>query len=97
MSHLTDAQVEIQLQDLDGWSRNGDAIVKKYVFNDFIEAMSFMTEAAFHAQDIEHHPDWSNNYNEVMVRLTTDDFNGISSLDIRLAKRMEKIAKAKGA
>ena len=54
-------------------------------------------EAAFHAQDIEHHPDWSNNYNEVLVRLTTDDFNGISSLDIRLAKRMEKIAKAKGA
>lgn len=95
MSHLTDAQVEIQLQELNGWSKDGNAIVKTFVFHDFIEAISFMTQAAFHAQEIEHHPEWTNIYNEVHVRLTTHDLNGISSHDIRLAKRMEQILQPK--
>lgn len=97
MSHLTDAQIEIQLEELSGWSREGDAIVKTFVFKGFIEAISFMTEAAFHAEDIEHHPEWRNLYNEVSVRLTTIEVNGISSHDIRLAKRMNDIAAQKGA
>ncbi|HJH09457.1 MAG TPA: 4a-hydroxytetrahydrobiopterin dehydratase [Psychrobacter pasteurii] len=95
MSHLTDAQVELQLQDLEGWSKEGNAIVKTFIFHDFVEAMSFMVQAAFRAQELEHHPEWTNNYNEVLVRLTTDDLNGISSHDIRLAKRMEEILRQK--
>ena len=95
MSHLTDAQVELQLQDLKGWTKEGDAIVKTYVFNDFVEAISFMVQASFRAQELEHHPEWTNIYNEVHVRLTTHDLNGISSNDIRLAKRMEHIIQPK--
>lgn len=95
MSHLTDAQVELQLQDLEGWSKEGNAIVKTFIFHDFVEAMSFMVQAAFRAQELEHHPEWTNNYNEVHVRLITDDLNGISSHDIRLAKRMEEILRQK--
>ncbi|PNK60571.1 4a-hydroxytetrahydrobiopterin dehydratase [Psychrobacter sp. FDAARGOS_221] len=91
MSHLTDAQVELQLQDLNGWQKDGNAIVKTFIFRDFVEAMSFMVQAAFRAQELEHHPEWRNIYNEVYVRLTTHDLNGISSHDIRLAKRMEEI------
>lgn len=95
MSHLTDAQVELQLQDLKGWTKEGDAIVKTYVFNDFVEAISFMVQASFRAQELEHHPEWTNIYNEVQVRLTTHDLNGISSNDIRLAKRMDHIVQPK--
>lgn len=95
MSHLTDAQVELQLQELEGWTKEGDAIVKNYVFHDFVEAMSFMVQAAFRAQELGHHPEWTNIYNEVHVRLTTRDLNGISSHDIRLAKRMEQILRQK--
>lgn len=91
MSHLTDNQVELQLQDLEGWSKDGNSIVKTFVFNDFVEAISFMVQASFRAQELEHHPEWTNIYNEVHVRLTTHDLNGITSHDIRLAKRMEQI------
>lgn len=95
MSHLTDAQVELQLQSLEGWRKEGNAIIKTFIFHDFVEAMSFMVQAAFRALELEHHPEWTNIYNEVHVRLTTNDLNGISSHDIRLAKRMEEILQQK--
>ncbi|WP_201598411.1 4a-hydroxytetrahydrobiopterin dehydratase [Psychrobacter vallis] len=95
MSSLSDKQINLQLEDLAGWQRDGNGIVKSYHFADFIEAMSFMNQAAFHAEALEHHPEWQNTYNVVNVRLTTHDTGGISSLDIRLAKRMEHILQPK--
>ncbi|MBH0063800.1 MULTISPECIES: 4a-hydroxytetrahydrobiopterin dehydratase [Psychrobacter] len=95
MSSLSDKQVDLQLEDLPGWQRDGNAIVKTYHFSDFIEAMSFMNQAAFYAEALEHHPEWRNTYNVVEVRLTTDDTGGITSHDIRLAKRMEYIIQPK--
>lgn len=95
MSHLTDAQVALQLDELQGWTKDGQYIIKTYEFGSFVEAISFMTQVAFHAEEIEHHPEWTNIYNKVDVRLTTHDVSGISSHDIRLAKRMEHIFKAR--
>ena len=95
MSSLSDKQINLQLEDLAGWQRDGNSIVKTYHFSDFIEAMSFMNQAAFHAEALEHYPEWRNIYNVVEVRLTNHDTGGISSLDIRLAKRMEHIIQPK--
>ncbi len=95
MSSLSEKQVDLQLQDLPGWQREGHSIVKTFEFHDFIEAISFMNQAAFYAEALEHYPDWQNNYNTVKVRLTTDDTGGITSLDIRLAKRMQHIVQPK--
>ena len=95
MSSLSNQQIDLQLEDLAGWRRDGNSIVKSYHFSDFIEAMSFMNQAAFYAEVLEHHPEWSNTYNVVDVRLTTHDTGGITSLDIRLAKRMEHIIQPK--
>ena len=95
MSSLSDKQVDLQLQDLPCWRRDENSIFKSYEFNDFIEAISFMTQAAFYAEALEHHPEWHNTYNIVDVRLTTHDTGGITSLDIRLAKRMEHIVQPK--
>ncbi len=95
MSSLSDKQVNLQLEELPGWQRDGGSIVKTYHFSDFIEAISFMNQAAFHAEALEHHPEWRNTYNVVEVRLTTHDTGGITSLDIRLAKRMEHIIQPK--
>lgn len=95
MSSLSEKQVDLQLQDLPGWQRDGNSIVKSFKFNDFVEAISFMTQAAFYAEALEHYPEWQNAYNIVKVRLTTDDTGGISSLDIRLAKRMQHIVQPK--
>ncbi|WP_352311166.1 4a-hydroxytetrahydrobiopterin dehydratase, partial [Psychrobacter sp. W2-37-MNA-CIBAN-0211] len=71
MSSLSDKQIDLQLEDLAGWQRDGNSIIKSYEFNDFIEAISFMNQAAFHAEALEHHPEWHNVYNVVDVRLTT--------------------------
>lgn len=95
MSSLSDKQINLQLEELAGWQRDGNSIVKTYHFSDFIEAMSFMNQAAFHAEALEHYPEWRNIYNIVKVRLTNQDTGGISSLDIRLAKRMEHIVQPK--
>ena len=95
MSSLSQEQVDLQLEELTGWERDGNSIVKTYHFGDFIEAMSFMNQAAFYAEALEHHPEWHNTYNIVEVRLTTNDSNSITSHDIRLAKRMEYIVQPK--
>ncbi|MGE6393541.1 4a-hydroxytetrahydrobiopterin dehydratase [Psychrobacter pacificensis] len=95
MSSLSDKQIDLQLEELAGWQRDGNSIVKTYHFSDFIEAMSFMNQAAFYAEALEHHPEWRNIYNIVEVRLTNQDTVGVSSLDIRLAKRMEHIVQPK--
>ena len=95
MSHLTDDQVALQLQDLSGWAQDGNAIVKTFEFHDFIEAMSFMNQVAFYAEGLEHHPEWTNIYNKVQVRLTSHDVDGITSRDIRLAKKMQHVVQQK--
>ena len=95
MSSLSHQQVDLQLEELAGWVREGDSIVKTYHFSDFIEAISFMNQAAFYAEALDHHPEWRNIYNVVEVRLTTGDTGGITSHDIRLAKRMGQIIQRK--
>ena len=77
-----------------GWSvaDDGTAITKSFRFRGFRDAMAFMTRAAFEADHMNHHPEWSNVYNRVEVRLTTHDSDGLSDNDIELAKRMEKVS-----
>ena len=67
MSSLSEKQVDLQLQDLPGWQRDGNSIVKSFEFNDFVEAISFMTQAAFYAEALEHYPEWQNNYNTTSI------------------------------
>lgn len=77
-----------------GWSmvEGRDALHKKYVFTNFIEAFGFMTQAAITAEKLNHHPEWSNVYKTVEVTLTTHDTGGLSALDAKLAAAMDRIA-----
>ena len=76
-----------------GWSvePDGNAIAKTYRFPDFRAAMAWMIRAAFEAEQIDHHPEWTNVYNRVSVRLTTHDTGGLTDKDIELAMRMEAL------
>ena len=65
-------------------------LLREYVFNNFIEAFSWMTEVAITAEKINHHPEWKNVYNTIEVKLMTHDTNGITDLDIKLAYFMDK-------
>ena len=77
-----------------GWAVDGgrDAIVKEYKFGNFVEAFGWMTRAAIWSEKWNHHPEWFNVYNTVKVTLTTHDVNGLSDLDVKLAKKMDALA-----
>ena len=76
-----------------GWvqATDRDAIVKTYKFKNFIDAFGFMSRAAIHAEKLNHHPEWSNVYNKVAVTLITHDVDGLSPLDIKLARIMDRL------
>jgi 4a-hydroxytetrahydrobiopterin dehydratase len=78
---------------LPGWEFERDALKKTFTFGSFREALSFMTRVAFEAEELNHHPEWTNIYNRVAVRLNTHDAdNKVTSKDVELASRMQKIS-----
>jgi 4a-hydroxytetrahydrobiopterin dehydratase len=83
------------LNGLQGWREDParDAIVKTFVFRDFVEAFGFMTQAALVAERMDHHPEWSNVYKTVNVLLTTHDAGGLTMKDIELARAMDLAAR----
>ncbi|WP_043643589.1 4a-hydroxytetrahydrobiopterin dehydratase [Caenispirillum salinarum] len=82
------------LADLPGWSQddNRDAIRRRFSFKTFNQAFGFMTRCALVAEKMDHHPEWSNVYNTVDVTLSTHDAGGLTDLDIKLARSMNRIA-----
>lgn len=82
------------LAALAGWREveGRDAIARTFTFKDFNEAFGFMTRAALVAEKMNHHPEWFNVYKTVEVVLTTHDAGGLSDLDVRLARAMDRIA-----
>jgi 4a-hydroxytetrahydrobiopterin dehydratase len=74
------------------WQHEGDALKAEFVFSDFAEAMQFMQQVGEIAEELNHHPEWSNVYNRVFVTLTTHDAgNQVTALDIRLATNISQI------
>ncbi len=82
------------LSQLEGWASvaDKDAIGKTFKFADFNAAFGFMTRVALMADKLDHHPEWFNVYNRVEVVLTTHDADGVSALDVTMAKFMDGIA-----
>ncbi|WIV50968.1 4a-hydroxytetrahydrobiopterin dehydratase [Marivivens sp. LCG002] len=76
-----------------GWSEveGEDALQKTFKFRNFISAFGFMTKVALYAEKWNHHPEWFNVYNRVDVRLTTHDAGGLTELDAKLARQMDKL------
>lgn len=77
-----------------GWEfcEERDAIRKTFVFEDFVAAFGWMTRVAIWAEKWNHHPEWRNVYKTVEVELTTHDVDGLSALDAKLARKMDKLA-----
>ena len=69
-----------------------DAIQRSFKFKDFNAAFCFMTRVALMADKLDHHPEWFNVYNRVDVTLATHDAEGVTELDVTLAKFMDEIA-----
>ncbi len=91
---LTAEDRDAHLAELTGWTPvdGRDAIAKTFTFRDFNEAFGFMSRAALVAEKMDHHPEWFNVYKTVEVTLATHDAGGLTELDIKLAKAMDRIA-----
>ncbi len=90
---LTATEIDAALATLPGWTFERNALVRSFKFGSFREAMSFMVRAGFEAEAMNHHPDWTNVYDRVDLRLNTHDAGGkVTAKDLELAKRLQKIS-----
>jgi len=94
---LDAAELEIALRPLPGWTIENGKLHRVWRFADFVEAFGFMSSAALFAHEMDHHPEWSNVYATVTADLSTHDAGGITGLDFELARRMEELARRRGA
>jgi 4a-hydroxytetrahydrobiopterin dehydratase len=90
---LSADQITAKLSKLSGWSVVADKLHREFQFKDFVEAFGFMAKIALVAERMNHHPEWFNVYNKVVVDLTTHDAGGISDFDFQLAETMETASK----
>lgn len=89
---LTQTKIAAALKTLDGWKFQRDALTKTFELGDFREALSFMVRVGFEAEALNHHPEWSNVYNRVVIRLNTHDAGGkVTAKDVELATKIEAI------
>lgn len=86
--------VDDAMTGLSAWTLAEDrkSIARAFRFRDFGEAFGFMARVALAAEKMDHHPDWSNVYNRVDIRLNTHDAGGLTELDFKLARRIDRIA-----
>lgn len=86
MKALSDREIDERLTEIDGWTYQDGALHTHFEFDDFKEAFSAMTRIAFEAEQMQHHPEWSNLYNSLEIYLSTHDAEGVTEKDFKLAK-----------
>lgn len=74
------------------WEEKNNRLQRTFVFADFVHAFAFMTRVAFLAEKMNHHPDWSNSWNKVIIGLHTHDAgNTVTEKDRRLAEAIDHV------
>ena len=96
VDQLDSAAIETALAELnniaqESWDIKHDKLHKHFVFADFVNAFGFMTSVAILAEKQDHHPEWFNVWNKVIIELTTHEAGGISDKDFALAHSIEKV------
>ena len=92
MEKLSDEEIEKSLNELNGWSVVNGKLHKEIEFVGFTEAWQFMTIAVTEIEKMNHHPEWFNVYNKLVIDLMTHDAGGITENDVNLAKYLDKIS-----
>jgi 4a-hydroxytetrahydrobiopterin dehydratase len=90
MEKLTPIEIETGIKDLSGWNYNDNYIIKNFTFDTFFESFTLLCKAAFIAEKLNHHPEWSGVYNKVTLKLNTHDSGGVTQKDIDFASEIEK-------
>ncbi len=91
--HLTPIEIDEALRALPDWKLERKALAKEFKFGSFREALSFMVRVGFEAEAMNHHPEWTNVYNRVAIRLNTHDAGGkITLKDVNLARKIQGLS-----
>lgn len=91
---LEEPAIREALASLPGWTLVAGKLHRELRFPDFAQAFGFMASAALVAESMNHHPEWSNVYNRVVIDLVTHDAKGVTALDLELARRIGALAGA---
>ncbi|MEQ5790598.1 4a-hydroxytetrahydrobiopterin dehydratase [Muricauda sp. NFXS6] len=91
MKKMNTNEIEEALKNLSGWALKNDMIEKSFTFEDFTATFATMTHIAFECEKQNHHPNWENIYNNLTIKLSTHDADGVTQKDIDLAKSIEEI------
>jgi 4a-hydroxytetrahydrobiopterin dehydratase len=92
---MNEQEVNTRLAELDGWTLDGKAIRKQFVFAGFPEAVHFVTRLVPHAEAVDHHPDITINYRRVTLTYTTHSAGALTSKDFDGAKMADRVAAEK--
>jgi 4a-hydroxytetrahydrobiopterin dehydratase len=94
MALLSDDEIDRRLEPLEGWRREGDAIVKEFKLDDFQGSVRFLNRVTPVAEEMNHHPDVSISWNKVTFSITTHSEGGLTENDFELAGRIEGVEDA---
>ncbi|MCD9623433.1 4a-hydroxytetrahydrobiopterin dehydratase [Rhabdothermincola salaria] len=89
---LTSAEVDAQLRERPEWEVVDGRLHRELEFADFVEAFGFMTRVALVAEKLDHHPDWSNSWNRVVIDIVNHDAGGLTPECFELARRADEAA-----
>lgn len=92
MAVLSDQDVQARLGGLEGWERDGDAIVRQFEFKDFVGSVDFVNRITPLAEAMNHHPDLAISWNKVTVMLSTHSEGGLTENDFELASKIDGAA-----
>jgi len=88
---LSDQEISANLAKLKGWSIEHGSLHRTFEFADFGQAFGFMVQVALAAEKMDHHPDWSNAWNKVVINLMTHSAGGLTKNDFDLAAKIQQI------
>lgn len=92
MAILEDQEIAARLDQLEGWQRKGDEIVRDFKFEDFVGSVGFVDRVVGPAEEMGHHPDLAISWNTVTVSISTHSEGGLTAADFELAGRIDSIA-----
>jgi len=92
MGGMSTDEITQALEGFTGWAYDGDALTKTFTFDDFAAAIDFLAAARPRIDELNHHPEWTNVYNRVDVRLNSHDVGGVTDRDLQLARLLDEIA-----
>ncbi len=92
VSRLSTDEIAQALTEFTGWAYDGEALTKTFTFDDFAAAIDFMASARHRIDELNHHPEWTNVYNRVAVRLNSHDVGGVTDRDFNLASLLDELA-----